>query len=82
MATFQELASAYLSRLQAARDKQAEIQRIISEINGLAYSDTKRPLSPEDKGLLAENIKAAAVRAASNEEFLKLIEIVKNEVKK
>ena len=63
MATFDELALDYASRIVSSDGEALVLRQIASEINGLVYLNTRRPLSLEDKDLLAEKIGAAIPKA-------------------
>jgi hypothetical protein len=49
MATYQELADDYVSRLRRAQDEEAEIGLIAEELNSLIYTETRLPLTLDDK---------------------------------
>ncbi|WP_345888582.1 hypothetical protein [Shewanella algae] len=54
--TRNERAKHYLERLISARNTSAELDRILTEINGLIYSSSGKPLTQQDKLLIIEEL--------------------------
>lgn len=77
--TLNELVKKYRTRLMAASNKKAELERIIQEINNLTYSETGKPISQETKRNILEKLREEAVCesttqfAQDNTEFLELL---------
>lgn len=60
MATFEELAKIYAERLNNVDGNQriAELQKVVSDINGLVYTGTSNKLSDEDKVKIYKGIRS------------------------
>jgi len=56
MASSLELASGYLLRIATSADPHAECRTIAREINNLVYTESKEPISLEDKFEIAKLI--------------------------
>jgi len=54
--TREERVQHYVERIVKASDKKAELERILSEINGLIYSESKKPLALADKLKIIEEL--------------------------
>lgn len=86
MSTFNELANQYLKQLRESTDKKSEVQKIVRSINELIYSETKTPLSKEDKIKIIDSMRKSLnegviLKAADNIEFLNLIDQILNGMK-
>jgi len=68
MASFDELVKKYKQRIIVAKDKNAEIQNIILNIDDLIYSDTKKPLSDDDKLLLIRKLRESFLSTETEEQ--------------
>ncbi|MBB6681208.1 hypothetical protein H4O20_07100 [Aequorivita sp. 609] len=56
MATFIEIANRLAKNFVTSSDKASAVRHIISEINGLIYTESKKPLDYSDKKLIVQYI--------------------------
>ena len=54
--TREERALHYVERIVKASNKKVELEQILSEINGLVYSESKKPLALADKLKIIEEL--------------------------
>jgi hypothetical protein len=93
MSTFEELAKDYARQIRMSSDKNITANRIVDQINGLIYVDSRDPLSLEDKeqiiGILAEELGAypkwgsgeIEIKEADNKYYLELVKYILQQVK-
>jgi len=56
MASFAELSQEYFERLKASSTPVLEFEKILKDINGLVYSQTKKSIANEDKAKLISHL--------------------------
>ena len=82
--THEQLIKEYLKRINEAKDKKYVTSQIINEINGLTYTNTRLPISNEDKKKILNGLRIIIITesqgffAQDNKEHLDLIEQAKN----
>jgi hypothetical protein len=85
MAFLNELANQYLKQLRESTDKKSEVQKIVKSINDLIYSESKAPLSKEDKikivDLIRKSLSEGIIeKAGDNAEYLNLIDQILEDI--
>jgi hypothetical protein len=78
MATLEELAKSYATKLKSSADKERAAKEIVESIDGLTYTKTKQPISKADKKQILElmiaNIRSdVLLEKADNQAYLALI---------
>lgn len=90
MATLEELAHGYASRLKSATDGHSEARKIADAIDGLRYTGSGRPISVDDKARIVELIREEApdpktvveggrtriIKEADNKNYLALVALI------
>ena len=78
MSSLNELSESYSKKLKSASDKKLAVKSIYEEIENLEYTQTKKPISKEDKKKILEQIKQKVIgdvfiKEADNKEYLALL---------
>ena len=98
MATFIEIANRLAKHFATSKDKREAANYIIQEINGLVYTESKRPLNLEDKQTIVKYIgeflskqqplqykeggKVIILEAKDNSNYLDMVDYILSEIKK
>jgi len=87
----QQRAAHYLARIRETRNSPDEVERILSELNSLVWTESQKPLTKQDKLAIIEEIRSQAfpltksweviVEASDNSGILDVISALKKGAK-
>lgn len=78
--TKEQLIKSYQQRINNATDKKSEVAKIIRDIQGLVYTESKKPISNSDKIEILEALQKNAllehveIFAQSNDDYTELLQ--------